>query len=153
MIRRPPRSTLFPYRRSSDLEGALGASLRARLDEPERAADLADLRALVVAADEELELRRRGALRHRDSTSRPVASRPQRVASATWWVDRLSRSMKTWTRAWKNAAAARGFVSVRRCRPTRSRASSVASASAWTVAERGEPSRRLISPKKSAGRT
>src|SRR2546429_5458141 len=32
-----------------------------------------------------------------------------------------------------------GFVSLRRCRPVRSRESNVASVSAWTVADRGEP--------------
>src|SRR3989441_3128392 len=97
MIRRPPRSTLFPYRRSSDLEGALGASLRARLDEPERAAGLADLEALVVAADEELELRRRGALRHRDSRSEEHTSELQSLA---YLVCRLLLEKKT-TTTWR----------------------------------------------------
>src|SRR2546425_1243287 len=80
-----------------DLEGALGRAVGPRLDEAEGAADLADLEALVLATDEQLEFCGRGALAHRDSTSNPVASRPQRVASATWWVERLSRSMQTWT--------------------------------------------------------
>ena len=40
-----------------DLEGRGGDPLGARLEEPERATDLADLEALVVAPDEELELR------------------------------------------------------------------------------------------------
>src|SRR5207247_2409928 len=74
-----------------------GRAVGPRLDEAEGATDLADLEALVLAADEQLEFCGRGALAHRDSTSNPVASRPQRVASATWWVERLSRSMKTWT--------------------------------------------------------
>src|SRR5256886_3931383 len=37
MIRRPPRSTLFPYRRSSDLSGGLPAHARGRGAAPRRA--------------------------------------------------------------------------------------------------------------------
>src|SRR6185369_9034229 len=151
--------------------GALGElerlgrhALRPRLHERRRAADLADLEALVllVAADEQLELgpaRRRGRRRGggtqvahaRESRSRPVASSPQRVTSATRSPEARSRSMKMSTRAWKKAAAARGLTSVMRRNPSRSSASRVASVSACTVAERGERSKRLISPKKSPG--
>src|SRR6185369_1720891 len=80
------------------LERSLGQALRPRLDERGAAADLADFEAvaLVLAPDEQLQARtawRSGTLAHRFSTSSPVASRPQRVTSATRSPDARSRSM------------------------------------------------------------
>ena len=81
-----------------DLEGAGVDAARTRVDVPDQARDLAKLEVLfAVAANQQLELRRRRAVGHRASTSRPVASSPQRVASATCNVERRRRSMKTCT--------------------------------------------------------
>ncbi len=81
-----------------DLERLRVHAAGPRVEVAHHARDVTELEVLVaVATDEQLELRRGRPLHHRASTSRPVASRPQRVASATCWVDRRSRSMKTWT--------------------------------------------------------
>src|SRR5262249_46966267 len=134
--------------------------LRARLHEGGGAADLPDLEVLLtLAADQQLELRpagrlargRSGGLAHRASRSRPVASRPQRVTSATRSPEARSRSMNTCTSAWKKAAAARGDSSVSWRSPSRSSTSRLESESDCTVAERGERSNSAISPKKSPG--
>src|SRR5439155_25875858 len=80
------------------LEGAGVVAARTLVDLPDQARDLAKLEVLLaVAANQQLELRRRRAVGHRASTSRPVASSPQRVASATCNVERRRRSMKTCT--------------------------------------------------------
>src|SRR3989449_10389874 len=126
MIRRPPRSTLFPYTTlfRSEHQEAIGAGVledevllpadpggdlrelpsvlrhpgRPQLEPGRRAADLPHLEALrVIATDEQLDLRppRRRSARHRDSTSSPVASGPQRATPATRFPEARSRSMKT----------------------------------------------------------
>ena len=94
-----------------------GHALRARLHERGGARHLADVEAVVVPSDEQLQLgparcRRHLGLGHRPSIVEPGGLQPQRVTSATRSPDCRSRSMKTCTSAWKNAAAARGLSSV-----------------------------------------
>src|SRR5262249_4758217 len=133
--------------------GVLGDAGGAHLHPGRRARDLLDLEALVGVTDEQLDLGPPGDRRvaHRDSTSSPVASSPHLVISATSSPEVRSRSMNTCTRPWKKAAAARGLTWMSPLRLSRSRASRSVSVSAWIVADRGDRSNRLISPKKSPG--
>src|SRR2546430_11597511 len=140
------------------LERARGHARGPRLDEGNAAADLADFEPVaLLGSDEQLQARasrrRGGALAHRDSTSSPVASRPQRVTSATRSPEARRRSMKMRTSDSKKAAAARGLTSVSLASAARSSTRSTASLSAEMVAERGERSKSAISPKKSPGPT
>src|SRR5262249_57318097 len=78
-----------------DLVRALVDPARPRVEIADDTRDLTELEvALVVAPDEQLELRGRRPLHHRASTSRPVASRPQRVPSATCLGERRTRSIR-----------------------------------------------------------